>query len=323
VRGISLADVRLCIQEDQSLPNGVQAGDLASAIGDLVENLRRHRSATGECRGDWAFHNLIFEFSTKRIKNVDLEGLFSYGSERVEASLQYTEATLGSLQEQANLLASPDETSAKILGVLATVWNTTRSGSSHSGPRYAAGYHSLSILGRYFRGQRECSTQLRKVPYDFNGRVVMDLGCNCGGMLHCIADEIRFGIGVDYDRRCTNAANCIADVNQHNNLRFYSFDLERENLARLDHFLCGRKVDILFLLSVCICISNWRDVLRYAARTANALLFESNGTAIQREEQTAQIRDLYEHVELLSECSPDDPWQKSRSLYLCRSPRGK
>src|SRR5581483_3387536 len=65
-----------------------------------------------------------------------------------------------------------------------------------------AGYHSVSIQGEKFKGQRDPERRLAKVDYDFRGKRVLDIGCSNGGLLHALAPTIAFGVGVDVNARC-------------------------------------------------------------------------------------------------------------------------
>ncbi len=193
------------------------------------------------------------------------------------------------------------------------------SGSPYSAEPFESGYHSLRLGDHFLKGQRDPARRLDSVPFSFSGAAVLDIGCNQGGMLFQLADQIRYGIGIDYDSRMINAATRIRSLRSDTNLEFYSFDLERENLDIIDNFLPDDDLDIVLLLSVCMWIRNWRDVIRKSHSLADSLLFESNGTDKQQAEQMAFLSSTYATVTMLREHSPDDPNQKKRKLYLCRS----
>ena len=211
-------------------------------------------------------------------------------------------------------LAEADLETRRVINVLAY---TKSSGSPYSAQGFESGYHSIEISGRVFKGQREPRARLNVTPYDFAGKSVMDLGCNQGGMLFALSGTIRRGIGVDYDGRMVNAANRIRATRGDHQLDFYVFDLEREPLALLDSLRQEQRVDIVFLLSVCMWISNWREVIDYARSVAPAMLFESNGSDEQQSEQERHLRERYAKVQLLQDSSPDDIHQTRRRLFLC------
>jgi len=193
---------------------------------------------------------------------------------------------------------------------------TKQSGTTYNAELYDAGYHTIELDGHTLTGQRVPRKRLDLAPYDFKDKVVLDLGCNQGGMLLAVADEIKQGIGLDYDVRMVNVGNRIKLHKKHNNLSFYVFDLENENLDLIDNYL-PEKVDIVFLLSVCMWISTWQEVIEKAHAIADNLLFESNGTAEEQEAQFKKLNSVYSKVQLLQDVSPDDPRQKDRKLYFC------
>jgi len=192
---------------------------------------------------------------------------------------------------------------------------TKTSGASYSGSQYPAGYHSIEIGGIRLDGQRDPAKRLEIVPVDFTGTTVLDIGCNQGGMLFQLRDKLRQGIGLDNDHRMVNAANRIKASLLAGNLSFYVFDLEKEPLGLIRDFLPGTGVDIVFLLAVCMWITNWRKVIDFAATVSDRMLFETNGTDQQQGDQEQYLRVRYACVRLLSGSSDDDPGQKSRSLF--------
>lgn len=206
----------------------------------------------------------------------------------------------------------------KVLGLL----NYAKtSGKSYNGSFYNSAYHSLDLKGHYFRGQRECNLRLKKIPYDFKDKVVLDIGCNVGGMLHSLSDKVNKGIGIDYDYRLINAANAIKTINSSNNLSFYIFDLENEDLNLINNYILSskEKVDICFLLSICMWIKNWKEVIRFVTEISDNLLFETNGTDEQQLEQIEELKKYYNNIQLIERVSNDDPGQPHRILILCNN----
>lgn len=196
---------------------------------------------------------------------------------------------------------------------------TKTSGSPYNAQTCESGYHSIEINGQVLAGQRNPQERFRAVPFDFTDKTVLDLGCNQGGMLFAIADRIRAGVGVDYDGRMVNAANRIKASRKSQNLNFYVFNLETEPLPFLGNLLQQQGVDIVFLLSVCMWIDNWRQVIDHARRIAPAMLFESNGSVEQQTEQEAYLRRTFGEVTQLQGESRDDPMQTARKLFLCKA----
>lgn len=212
-----------------------------------------------------------------------------------------------------------DQTAVETNKLLNLLAYTKASGSSYSAQEFPSGYHTLRISGHEFKGQRDPNQRLQSVPFEFAGASVLDLGCNQGGMLFSIADRIRVGIGVDYDHRMINAANRIRCHCEAGNLDFYVFDLDREDLQLLRNFLRDRTVDIVFLLSVCMWLRNWKSVIDFAHSVSSAILFESNGSEEQQREQEAYLRSHYGNIFKVRDTSTDDAGQPNRRLFLCRA----
>lgn len=203
------------------------------------------------------------------------------------------------------------------LRVLNLLRYTKSSGSDYDATEFPAGYHSITLDGKYFDGQRKPSERLTKVPFDFKGKSALDIGCNQGGMLHALASQLSWGVGIDYDHRMINAANRVRRHNGELQLDFYVFDLQEEPLDYIGDFLVEDRVDIVFLLSVCMWIRNWVEVIAWAAARSDHMLFESNGSEEQQRDQEAQLRKHYANVQLVSASSDDDPGQRDRKLFFC------
>jgi SAM-dependent methyltransferase len=208
-----------------------------------------------------------------------------------------------------------------MVAVFRIVDQIRRNDRPYAGVDHAAGYHSLELRGERFRGQRDCSQRLAQVPFEFEGKVVLDLGCNVGAMLHSLSRRIQTGYGVDVDPRCIEAAQRIQRLNDAKNLEFFTFDVEGQPLSVLRGRLPVARVDICLLLSLCGWLAHWRELVVDASRMAPHLLFESNGTEQQQQEQSAWLRRCYGQVQLLSETSADDFERSDRKLFLCSSPQ--
>ncbi len=195
---------------------------------------------------------------------------------------------------------------------------TKTSGSPYNGQDFPAGYHTLDIKNFHLAGQRHPKERFGLVPFDFTGKTVLDIGSNQGGMLFNIADKISHGVGIDYDRRVVNAANRIRSYTETRNLDFYVFDLEKDDLALIEDFLPGGRVDIVFLLAVCMWTKNWKSVIDVAAKVSKNILFESNGDPEQQKAQIAYLGLRYKYVKKLSDQSLDDKSQQMRQLFLCK-----
>lgn len=193
---------------------------------------------------------------------------------------------------------------------------TKSSGSAYDGVAYDVGYHSLYLGGRKFSGQRDPEQRFATVPYDFSDKRVLDLGCNQGGMILHIADQIQHGTGIDYDAHMVNVANKISRTNKSSHTEFYVLDLENEPLEIIRDLVPGQ-IDICFLLSVCMWISNWQEVIAFCKALAPAMLFETNGSADQQQAQIDELHANYSDAKICATTSEDDPKQKKRQLLLC------
>lgn len=195
---------------------------------------------------------------------------------------------------------------------------TKLSGSAYSANKYPAGYHTLVLSDRVLAGQRLPSARLDLLPISLEGLTILDVGCNQGGMLfEAETRGIHWGVGIDYDSRMINAANKIKQYRGLGNLDFFVFDLEKEPLPLVNDFLQSERVDMVFLLSVCMWIDNWRSVIDFCSRLAPYMLFESNGSDEAQDEQAKYLMDHYSEVSVLQLMSKDDNEQKMRRLYFC------
>lgn len=195
---------------------------------------------------------------------------------------------------------------------------TTTSDKTYNGEQYDGGYHSLNIHNVSTTGQRQPSERLAGVPFDFNNKTVLDIGSNQGGMLFEIQDSIKEGVGIDFDYRLVNVANKIQNSHNYNNLNFFVFDLEKEDF-NLIHNFSQYKVDIIFLLSVCMWIKPWKELVYWCSKTAKSCLFETNGKKWQQQEQLEVLQSSYKNVTLIRDKSIDDPSQSKRKLYYCEN----
>ena len=195
---------------------------------------------------------------------------------------------------------------------------TKTSESFYAATNFPAGYHTLTIGGKTFKGRRNPKARLEKVPFDFADKSVLDIGSNQGGMLFELKDDVKWGVGIDYDPRMINAANKIKAVESYQHLSFYHFNLESDSLELIEDLLPENKVDIIFLLAVCRWIKNWKEVIRYCAYLSDTLLIETNGTLLEQEEQIKFVKQLFSKIEVISLHSVDDPERNDRQLYLCK-----
>jgi len=182
-----------------------------------------------------------------------------------------------------------------------------------------AGYHTVSILGEKVKGQRDPDMRLAKVDYDFTGKRVLDVGCSNGGLLHALSDKVAFGVGVDFNAKCINAANALKAINRRDNIHFYTFNLDQEDLSMINHFVFGEPVDICFFFNISLWVKRWKEVFILCAELTESLLFEAHGSDEQQAEQINFVQSIYANIKLLSEQSDDDPTYAKRKMYLCEN----
>lgn len=195
---------------------------------------------------------------------------------------------------------------------------TVTSGKSYNGRNHETGYHTLNINGTVLKGQRQPGMRLETVNYDFTNKTVLDIGSNQGGMLFEIANKIKYGIGIDFDPRLVNVANRISNTNNYN-IDFYNFDLSKEDFNLINSLCRESKIDVVFLLAVCMWIPTWKELVTWVSKNSSHCLFETNGKSKQQSEQIDYLNKTFRSVEMLAESSEDDPKQKKRKLLWCSS----
>jgi SAM-dependent methyltransferase len=195
---------------------------------------------------------------------------------------------------------------------------TVTSGKSYNGRNHETGYHSLTIGDQVLTGQRNPAQRLSNVPYDFENKSVLDIGSNQGGMLFEISDKISYGLGIDFDPRLVNVANRISNEFNYN-IDFYNFDLAKEDFDLIKSLSRTNKIDVVFLLSVCMWIPTWRDLIVWVSKNAEHCLFETNGNEQTQTDQIEMLTKTFRKIKMLSERSDDDPGQKKRKLLWCTS----
>lgn len=194
----------------------------------------------------------------------------------------------------------------------------TTSNTVYSGRGFPGGYQSVHIDGKTILGQRSVARRFSKIKFDFSDKVVLDIGCNQGGMLFHIAPIIKFGYGLDKNTRLLNFCHKNREVNEFSNLNFFHFDLEAENLDMINNFL-SFEIDVCLLLSMCKWLSNWREVIDFCCSCAPVLILETNGKMELQKHQLDYAEKMYGKMTLLSLQSEDDPTQKRRCCALfCR-----
>lgn len=174
--------------------------------------------------------------------------------------------------------------------------------------------------GYYQFKQRDPKKRLELLQaVDFKGKTVLDIGCNSGEMLHLISNDIKWGVGVDFDPIRINEAN----LKRAHNLSFYNFNLSTENLDVLKLFAPG-PIDIVFLFAVC---NKWMpskkcsNILLFIKENSKTLCIEINGDDAHANKTIEELRGLYSTVSEVTDidycpdCLPCPKCDARRLLY--------
>ena len=192
-----------------------------------------------------------------------------------------------------------------------------KSDKAYSANHIDIGYHSIEIDGTYHKGQRDCVKRLEfcKKEYDFKNKNVLDIGCCIGGMLFPLSSTISSGCGIDFNYRNINAGNAIKQYKKINNLQFYVFDLDKEELEFIKNFI--PKIDVIFLYSICMWIIKWKELIDFISLNSKVLFIETNGSSSQQLEQINYCKLKFSDVKKIYDKSLDDKGQHDRKLYIC------
>ena len=149
--------------------------------------------------------------------------------------------------------------------------NYTKSDKNkYTGWKFESGYHSFVLDGESYKGGRDNANRISNVKgFDFTDKVVLDIGCNMGGMLYALGDTIKYGVGIDFSTKCINAANLVRDLNKQLNLNFYVFNLDQENLELINNFILADKVDICMFLAASMYLRKWKEVIKFCFETSD------------------------------------------------------
>jgi SAM-dependent methyltransferase len=109
--------------------------------------------------------------------------------------------------------------------------------------QFGENYTSIYINGNLVsEGGRDPYFRLNLVPIDFDNKTVLDLGCNCGGMLFALCDKIKKGFGFEVNQHAIDFANSIRKDFHIENLEFSVKDLEKKDEIEFP------ESDIVFML---------------------------------------------------------------------------
>jgi hypothetical protein len=146
------------------------------------------------------------------------------------------------------------------------------------------GYHSFNIDEISIKGQRNPKQRIKEFlnHVNFDNKIVVDIGCNVGGMLLHL-ENIKQGIGFDFDNNVIDAATNIASILGKSNLTFKNFDFDKSSILNFEKELSVTP-DIVFLLSIAHWIKNWKEVYNYFISVNADIIFETNESASEKEQ---------------------------------------
>ncbi|HEV2329943.1 MAG TPA: hypothetical protein VGY56_14270 [Verrucomicrobiae bacterium] len=342
VDGANLTEVRHRLFHGEPLPKSEREA-LVNALRALIKHVNEFNFENRGIIGDWSLNNLVFEPKRGVIINVDAEGFYTHRTERSWWNREKLEAELGALGELIQLLDSDSNEDSK-MAELFTVRDTVQGRGQCGSANVNAHGHSLELNSRRFRGRpdgqmfsartsldfscrcRSCSSRnfvlerLAQVPFDFMHKVVLDLGCHMGDVLHALAGTIRKGYGFDVDPDCVNAAHLTRGFSNATNLEFFTLHPERQDLGLLKCFLLRESVDICFLFATRNWLAQWPQIAAEAAKLSPAMLVEVEDTLQRPSHQVDLLHQYYGTIELVADAFDDDgPFSldRRRRLYLC------
>ena len=182
---------------------------------------------------------------------------------------------------------------------------------------FDAGYQDIEVRNIAIKGARSGKQRLELLDIDFSGKFVLDLGCNQGSILFSVADKIAYGVGTDFDYKVINVSHALRDYGKVPNLNFFLFDLDKDPFDNLLDFFPSNRIDVIFLLAVCAHIAKWRELIQYCASVSPVLVFEANGSEIQKLAQIDELKRNYKKVNIIYNKSIDDGG--NRSLYIAQN----
>ena len=342
VAGPNLTELRYRLFHGRPLPKSDRQ-KLINSLQSLIEHVNEYKGQNSEIIGDWSLNNLVFEPNRAVIINVDAEGFYTHRTGKNWWNGQKLEAQLGALGELVRLLdgnSIEDFQMTDLFRVRDAVQGRGQCGNAN----LAAHGHSLELNSRRFRitpegpelSARACLDftcrcgsclsrnfvleRLAQVPFNFREKVVLDLGCHMGDILHALAGTIKKGYGFDVDPDSVNAAHLTRGFRNIRNLEFFTLHPERQDLGLLKHFFLRESVDICFLFATRNWLEQWPHVAAEAAKLSPAMLVEEVDTLQCPSHRVDLLNQYYEKVELIAEAFDDDgPFSldRRRRLYFC------
>uniref|UniRef100_A0A7S0JLZ4 Uncharacterized protein n=1 Tax=Calcidiscus leptoporus TaxID=127549 RepID=A0A7S0JLZ4_9EUKA len=177
------------------------------------------------------------------------------------------------------------------------------------------GYHSIQIGNVNLVGQRNPNERLNILRsfLNFTGKVVVDLGCNVGGMLHHLA-EVKHAYGFEFDPRCVKAATRIAEI-FHLPEHFYQANLNtfdpNSTFRGLEH-----APDIVFVFNIGSWVGQWQQLYQAIANTGVPMIVLETNNDKEGAPQLRTFRDMGRKVQFISQAKDDVTGNFRRKTYL-------
>lgn len=164
-------------------------------------------------------------------------------------------------------------------------------------------YQSIQFGDFFIPGQRTTHERLAimRKYVNFNGKTVVDVGCNIGANLFHLY-EIKRGTGMDYDSSCTNIGRKLSDM-CYRPLTFITHDFDRDSYTVVSDALQG--CDIIILTSLGSWVKSWRQLYSLCNTTNATIIFETNND-LEGKPQLDFFHSSGRNIMCISENSNDD-----------------
>lgn len=176
---------------------------------------------------------------------------------------------------------------------------------------FEGGYQTVKLSDEILEGRRSPEIRISDINLNFKDKVVLDIGCNQGAILFHLAEQIKFGFGVDYEEKMINCCNALKRYNDNQNLDFFYFDLDNDPHELLLDLCPFPQIDVVFLMAVCQHIQSWRSLISFIAQNSKVLVLETNGTDEQQACQIRSVKENFKKVNIIYQKSRDDFAQRT------------
>lgn len=153
--------------------------------------------------------------------------------------------------------------------------------------------------------QRNCSLRFETLGIersDIEGKRLLDLGCNIGGMIfEAQRRRPAESIGVEYDAEKVEAARMIAAFNGLNNVKFLKADIDRLVSEEL-----GEPFGIVFCFAIEAHVKNKQHLFQLLAEVTSEKLFFEGNSSTNIDESIAKLLEAgFQDVQMLGMCDDD------------------